>query len=110
MPFYLLQASYKDDKMKALVNKPQNREAAARTLIESFGGRLHSYYFAFGEFDLVTITEFPDNKTAAAAALMTIATGVLSKAETTVLMTAAEAEDAMRMANGTKTAYKPPRG
>ena len=110
MPFYLLQASYKDDKVKALVDKPQNREAAAREFIESFGGKLHHYFFAFGEFDVVTISEFPDNETAAATAMKTMSTGVFARAQSTVLMTAAESERAMRKANTTKTTYKPPGG
>jgi len=110
MPFYLLQASYKDDKVKALVENPQNRETAARQFIESFGGKLHAYFFAFGEFDVVTITEFPNNEAATAAALKTLSTGVFAKAQTTVLVTSVEAEHAMKKASTTKTLYKPPGG
>ncbi len=110
MPFYLLQASFKDDKVKALVDKPQNRETAARQFIESLGGKLHAYFFAFGESDVVTITEFPNNETATAAALKTIATGVFAKAQTTVLMTAIEAEHAMKKAKATTATYRPPGG
>ena len=110
MPFYMVQASLKDTQVKALVDKPRNREAVSREFIESFGGKLHHYFFAFGEFDVVIISEFPDNESAAAAALKTASTGVFAKAQTTVLMTAAEAERSMRKANTTKTTYKPPAG
>lgn len=110
MPFYMLQGSFKEEQMKALVDRPRNREAVARDFIESFGGKLHQYFLAFGEHDVVVIAEYPDNETASAAALKTLSTGVFSKAQTTVLMTGAEAERSMKKANTTKTAYKPPAG
>jgi uncharacterized protein with GYD domain len=110
MPFYMLQGSLKEEQMKALVDKPRNREAVAREFIESFGGKLHQYFLAFGEYDVVVIAEYPDNETASAAALKTLSTGVFSKAQTTVLMTGPEAERSMKKAHTTKTTYKPPAG
>jgi len=110
MPFFMHQASYKDEQIKALVDRPQNREAMARQAFESFGGKLHQVFFAFGEYDVVAISEFPDNETASAAILSLIATGTFAKAHTTVLMTAAEAERSMRKANTTRSGYRPPSG
>lgn len=110
MPYYMLQGSFKEEQVKALVDRPRNREAVAREFIESFGGKLHEYFFAFGEYDVVVIAEYPDNETASAAALKALSTGVFTKAQTTVLMTGAEAERSMKKANMTKTAYKPPAG
>ena len=106
MAHYLLQVSYAANAVKAMVANPQNREDAVRKVVESMGGKLHAFYFALGEFDVVIIAEFPDNVSAAAVALATSATGALSKFETTVLMTPAEGVEAMRKA---KTgAYAPP--
>lgn len=110
MPFYLYQAAYKDPQIKALVETPQNREAIAREGIESFGGKLHQFFFAFGEWDVIGIMEFPDNETAAAAVLKVTSTGVHARSKTTVLITPAEAERAMRKAKETKTNYRPPTG
>ncbi|HEV7285980.1 MAG TPA: GYD domain-containing protein [Kaistia sp.] len=106
MAHYLLQVSYAASAVKAMVANPQNREDAVRKVVESMGGKLHAFYFALGEFDVVIIAEFPDNVSAAAVALATSATGALSKFETTVLMSPAEGVEAMRKA---KTgAYSPP--
>jgi uncharacterized protein with GYD domain len=63
-------------------------------------------YFAFGEYDVVTIVELPDNKAAAALALGVGASGALSKYRTTVLMTQDEAMEAMRRAGD--ISYIPP--
>jgi uncharacterized protein with GYD domain len=93
---------------KALVGKPHDRTGAAKALLEGFGGQLHSYYLALGEYDGVAICEFPDNKSAVACSMSATASGGFSRFETTTLLTAHEAEAAMKQANQTKTGYKPP--
>jgi uncharacterized protein with GYD domain len=110
MPFFLYQATYKDQQVKALIDNPQNRETSLRQLIESFGGKLHQFFYAFGEYDAVAISEFPDNESATAAVFSLVSTGVLAKGQTTVLMTPAEAEGAMKKANATRSGYRPPGG
>ena len=107
MAFYLIQVSYAAAAVKAMVTKPQNREEAARKAVESLGGKLHSFFFCFGDYDAVLIAEAPSNVTAAAVALATTSTGALSKFHTTTLMTTAEGMDAMKMAQ--KASYKPPK-
>ncbi|WEK49967.1 MAG: GYD domain-containing protein [Candidatus Kaistia colombiensis] len=106
MAHYLLQASYATGAAKAMVANPQNREDAARKVIESMGGKLRSFHFALGEFDVVMIAEFPDSIAAASVALATGASGALSKFQTTALMTASEGMEAMRKAKS--ASYSPP--
>ncbi|MCX5517106.1 GYD domain-containing protein [Kaistia defluvii] len=106
MAHYLLQVSYATNAVKAMVANPQNREDPARKVVESMGGKLHAFYFALGEFDVVMIAEFPDNVSAAAVSLATGATGALSRFETTALMTTADGMEAMRKAKA--GAYSPP--
>jgi uncharacterized protein with GYD domain len=91
-----------------LVGKPHDRTGAATALVEGFGGKLHSYYISFGEYDGVGICEFPDNTAAAACSMGAAATGAFARFETTTLLTAKEAEAAMKLAHDTKTGYKPP--
>ena len=69
MPFYLFQWKYKDPAIKAMVDTPQDRPAELRKVVEAFGGRLHQFYFAFGEYDGVSVVEFPDNESCAACAV-----------------------------------------
>ena len=106
MPLYLIRFSYTTDAMKALINQPQDRSAAAREVAESLGGKLLGFWFAFGEFDGVFLMEAPDNASAAAVALAVGATGALSEIETTVLLDMDEAQDAMRKAAA--ATYRPP--
>lgn len=108
MPFYMLQVSYDAKQYKAMIDHPQDRTTQARKIVESFGGKLHNFFFAFGDYDLVAITEFPDNVSSSAAALALGSTGAFSRFKTTVLVTAAEAQKAMKKAGSTKSGYKIP--
>ena len=77
-------------------------------MMEGWGGRLESFYFAFGDYDVVIIAEVPDSVTMAAAAMAVGATGALKAFKTTVLLTPEESLEAMRKA-GT-LGYQPPGG
>jgi uncharacterized protein with GYD domain len=61
MPQYLGRFSYTTDVVRALVSNPQDRGAAAAQALESLGGKLVGFWFAFGEFDGVFIADAPDN-------------------------------------------------
>ena len=106
MPLYLGRFCYTSDAMKALMNQPQDRSAAARELAESLGGKLLGFWYAFGEFDGVFLVEAPDNASAAALAMAVGSGGALSDVETTVLLDMDEAQDAMRKAAA--ATYRPP--
>ena len=80
--------------------------AALKKTCESLGGKLHSFFFSFGDYDATVIVELPDNKAAAALALAVGGSGALSKYTTTVLMTTAEAVEAMKAAK--KVSYMAP--
>ncbi|HXT77950.1 MAG TPA: GYD domain-containing protein [Acetobacteraceae bacterium] len=108
MSHFMLRWQFKDAAAKVLVNKPQDRTGPAKTLVEGFGGKLHGYYFAFGDYDGVIICEFPDSTSAAACSMTAAATGAFSRFETTPLLTAKEAEAALKRAHDTKTGYTPP--
>ena len=105
---YLIRWQFKDATAKALVDSPQNRTAPARGLIEGFGGKLLSYYFALGEYDGVGICEFPDTVSVAACSMRAAATGAFSRFETMALLTAVEAEEAMKLAKHAKVDYTAP--
>ena len=106
MGYYLIQLAYTAEAAKAMVKNPQNREATARAAMESLGGKAHSFFFAFGEYDAIIIAELPGNAAAAAGALATTSGGAISKFHTTPLLTGAEAVEAMKLAQ--KVVYAPP--
>jgi len=99
---------FKDATAKALVDKPQDRTGPATTLVEGFGGKLLCYYFAFGEYDGVVICEFPDHVSVAACSMKAASTGAFARFETMALLTAAEAEAAMKKAKEANVNYRAP--
>lgn len=110
MPYYMFQGRYSTAALKSMVDKPQDREAAGRQLIEAAGGKLHQFYFSFGGDDVVAIIEMPDDTAAAACSLALGASGALSGGATTKLMTSAEAMEAMAAAKSAAKSYKPATG
>lgn len=106
MAFYLFQGSYTPVAIKAMVDKPQDREAASRPLIEALGGKLHHLFFCFGKDDVAALIEAPDDAAMAACALVVASSGALSSGRTTKLMTSAEAMKAMAAAKNASAKYK----
>jgi uncharacterized protein with GYD domain len=98
MPFYLSRFSYTSETWARLVDNPEDRRQAAQSYIESVGGKLHGFWYAFGTHDGYNLWEAPDNVSMAAVALAISGGGALSSLETTVLMTVEETMDALRQA------------
>ncbi len=108
MSHYMIRWQYTDKSAKALVSKPHDRTGAAHALIEGFGGKMLSFYLSFGEYDGLAICEFADITAVTACSMAAASTGGFSRFETTTLLTAKEAETAMKHAHGTKTGYSAP--
>jgi uncharacterized protein with GYD domain len=72
-----------------------SRRDAIAALAESVGGQLESFYFAFGERDVYTVVDLPDNESATAVALTVNASGAV-KVRTTVLLTPEEVDAAAK--------------
>ncbi len=106
MPLYLSRFSYTPETWARLMDKPEDRREAAQAYIESVGGKLHGFWYAFGEHDGHTLWEAPDNVSMAAVALAIGGGGALSSIETTVLMTVEETIEALRKAKDIR--YRPP--
>jgi uncharacterized protein with GYD domain len=95
MPKYLITASYNAEGMKGLQkDKASGRREAVRQACESVGGKLEAFYFAFGEADVVTIVDLPDNIAASAVSLAASATGLI-RTRTTTLLTPEEVDKAL---------------
>ena len=106
MPLYLTKFSYTPQTWARLTGNPEDRRKAAETYIESVGGKLHGFWYAFGDHDGYTLWEAPDNASMAAVALAINGGGAMSSMETTVLLTVDETLDALRKAN--EIGYRPP--
>lgn len=108
MPFFMSQWIYHDREIKALLDHPQERVEVVTAAIEAFGGRLHDFYFAFGDYDGVAISEFPDSETALSCFMTFAGDGGLKSFKTTVLLTPQEARRAMDRTRQVVTSYRRP--
>ena len=106
MPMYLTRFSYTPEAWARMAKSPEDRRDAARSYIESVGGKLHGFWYAFGEFDGYNLWEAPDNVSMAAVAVALSGGGALSKCETTVLLTVEETLEALGRAGS--VSYRPP--
>jgi uncharacterized protein with GYD domain len=106
MALYLTRFSYTPETWARLIKKPEDRRTAARQYIESVGGKLHGFWYAFGDHDAYNLWEAPDNVSMAAVALAISAGGALSSLQTTALLTVEETMAALEKARSIK--YKPP--
>lgn len=106
MPLYLSRFGYTPETWARLIGNPEDRRTAARTYIESVGGTLHGFWYAFGTHDGFTLWEAPDNVSMAAVALALSGGGAMRSLETTPLLTVDETLEALRRAG--EVGYRPP--
>jgi uncharacterized protein with GYD domain len=94
MPKYLFQASYTLQGIAGIRAQggTSRRDAVAATA-EGLGGSMESFYFAFGDSDVFTVLELPDNEAATAIALTVNASGAVT-VKTSVLLTPEEVDAA----------------
>ena len=104
MPKYLLEISYAQEGVQALLEKGGTaRKTAATAVVKSVGGKLEAFYFAFGPVDAYAIADLPDDVSAAALALTVSASGPVS-VNTVSLLTPADIDAAAEK----KVTYRPP--
>jgi uncharacterized protein with GYD domain len=106
MPFYLTRFSYTPATWAKLMKNPEDRRAAAKQYIESVGGKLHGFWYAFGEHDGYNLWEAPDNVSMAATSIAISGSGALSSFQTTVLLSVEDTVAALKKASSIK--YRPP--
>jgi uncharacterized protein with GYD domain len=96
MPKYLLHGSYTEEGLKGLLKEGgTKRVEATKQAIESLGGKLEAYYYAFGENDYYLIVDQPESVNVIAGTLIANATGTV-KLKTTVLITPEEVDQAVK--------------
>lgn len=106
MPLYLTKFGYTPEAWARLIGNPEDRRTAAQSYIESVGGKLHGFWYAFGPHDGYALWEAPDNVSMAAVALAIVGGGALNSLDTTVLMSVDETLEALRRAQQVK--YRAP--
>ena len=96
MAKFLFEAHYTPEGAKGIAKEGGSaRRAAIEKAVTGLGGKLETFYFAFGGVDAYVIVDLPDNVTAAAMALAVGQSG-LASTRTVVLLTADEVDTATK--------------
>jgi uncharacterized protein with GYD domain len=110
MALYLHQLAYTPESWAAQVKSPANRvENVARAAVESVGSKLIGGWLCFGEYDAVFIFDVPNEESMAGLAIAVAAGGAIKASRTTLMMTAAQAIEALKKAATVGNTYKPAR-
>jgi uncharacterized protein with GYD domain len=107
MTIYTTQGRYTSDAVKGMMTNPENREKAVADLMEKAGAKLLAWYFTFGEYDFLSITEATSEEVIAYALIAGAAGGGVSHLRTSVAMTAKDAMKAFKSAAGLSKSFKP---
>jgi uncharacterized protein with GYD domain len=108
MPMFITYASYSHSGAKGLIEKPEDRSGAIKTLVEKAGGKLIAIYFTTGSNDVVLVSEVADGSDAVAVGMAVAASGSLSKVETVRAWTSSEFKGIAEKAAKVAAAYTPP--
>lgn len=104
MPKYLVQAAISLEGLHGTLEEGGTaRQAAVQTAVESMGGTLDAYYYAFGDVDVVAIVDMPGNAEAAGLSMAIASSGSVS-ISTTPLLTPGDIDAAAKLHPN----YRPP--
>ena len=96
MPKFLMEARFTSGGLEGVRHEGGTaRRDVVERAIESVGGELESFYFAFGEYDTYTIMNLPDHESAAALSAAVSSSGAV-KARIVVLLTPEEIDEASK--------------
>ena len=100
MAKYLIKASYTAEGVKGLAKEGgSSRRALVQKMVEGLGGKLETFYFSYGESDVVLICDLPDAASAIAISLAVNAAGAVH-ASTTPLISVDELDAARKKSVG----------
>jgi len=92
----LFHGSYTEAGLKGILKEGgSKRREAIKQAVESLGGKLEAFYFAFGDNDFYFIADNPDPIGAVTGSLLANATGTV-KLKTTILITPEEVDQAIK--------------
>ena len=96
MPKYLIKVAYTAEGTRGLLKEGgTGRRAAIQKVMESVGGQIESFYYAYGEDDAYLIVEVPDATSGLAVSLVVNASGAV-RLSTVPLITPEELDAACK--------------
>ena len=106
MPMFLTRFRYSPETWARLRQRPEDRTDAVRESMEAFGGKLHGFWYAIGEYDGIALWEAPSHVSVASSRIATMAAGAHLRLDTTVLLGVDEVLEALRQSSA--IAYRAP--
>ena len=106
MGMYLTKFSHTHETWARLLANPEDRRAVLGPVVEAAGGKLHGYWYAFGDADGFVLIEARDDVMAAGLLVKVASTGAFTNVSTTKLLTVEETLDALRRSGGVE--YRAP--
>ena len=106
MGMYLARFTLTPATWARLLEKPEDRRQALEPVFAAAGGKLHGFWYAFGDADGYVLGEFPDDVVAASTLTKVAASGAFASVSTTKLLTVEEMLAALRGAGGVE--YRAP--
>lgn len=96
MSMYLVRFTQTPATWGRLLEKPEDRRQTLEPLFAAAGGKLHGFWYAFGDADGYVLGEFPDDTVAASTLTKVVASGAFTSVSTTKLLTVEEMLAALR--------------
>ena len=107
MSKYLIQVGFTAEAWAAMSREPQSVVERVRPSAEALGGTIESLYYCFGDYDLVGVVDFPDNRGAAAWSMAVSSGGDVHAFKTTPLLTIEEGLHALGQASQVRHRHRP---
>jgi uncharacterized protein with GYD domain len=108
MPRFITFFSYTAAATKSMVERPSDRSAAGKALVESLGGTQEAFYWIQGEHDGFLISNMPDGVSTAALSAAVGAAGAVDRIQTHQIFDKDEQAAILEKAATALKAYKPP--
>ncbi len=108
MPRFIVTGNYTAGAMKAMIEAPSDREAAARAVVEAAGGTLESFYLLTGENDFSIKVTIDDPTDLLAGLMVTGSSGAVSNLKTVRAFTSDEFTAIQNRAGEIASSYKAP--
>jgi uncharacterized protein with GYD domain len=108
MPTYVTFFTYTGEAWSGMLDHPEDRAEAARTAIESAGGRLHCFYWMMGFADGFAVYTVPDEIAAAGLLAAVAGSGRVARQQTFQVLGQEEARRALERAGALSSSYRPP--
>lgn len=106
MSLYLTRARYTPEAYKGMIANPGERASVAKGMFDAAGMKMHNLWMS-GNGDVISIVE-GNAVSGTAVAMVVMASGTFSEAESVELITPEQQVEAMKLAGTVAAKYRPP--